>query len=153
MILQSDTTLCLTLCVPMNCCTPTFPVLHYLPSLLRLMSIELVMPSNRLILCHPLLILPSIFPSIKVFSSSQFFASGGQSIDIYLIELYGGINDPFIKILFFWCIAGSFYIVGKNRKRKLSLTNHFPYTWFLNNLWASLRISGPQLGIHIKRKC
>ena len=37
-------------------------------SLLKLMSIELVMPSNHLILCHPLLLLPSIFPSIKVFS-------------------------------------------------------------------------------------
>ena len=38
-------------------------------SLLRLMSIESVMPSNHLILCHPLLFLPSIFPSIRVFSS------------------------------------------------------------------------------------
>ena len=49
-------------------------------SLLKLMSIELVIPSNHLILCHPLLLLPSIFPSIRVFSNmSQFFASGGQS--------------------------------------------------------------------------
>ena len=40
-------------------------------SLLRLMSIELVMPSNRLILCHPLLLLPSIFPSIRVFSNES----------------------------------------------------------------------------------
>jgi len=48
-------------------------------SLLRLMSIESVMPSNHLLLCHPLLLLPSIFPSIRVFSS-QLFASGGQSI-------------------------------------------------------------------------
>ena len=39
-------------------------------SLLKLMSIESVMPSNHLILCHPLLILPSIFPSIRVFSES-----------------------------------------------------------------------------------
>ena len=38
-------------------------------SLLKLMSIELVMPSNYLIFCHPLLLLPSIFPSIRVFSS------------------------------------------------------------------------------------
>ena len=38
-------------------------------SLLRLMSIELVMPSNHLILCCPLLLLPSLFPSIRVFSS------------------------------------------------------------------------------------
>ena len=41
------------------------------PSLLKLMSIELVMPSNHLILCHPLLLLPSIFPSIMVFSNES----------------------------------------------------------------------------------
>ena len=40
-------------------------------SLLKLMSIELVMPSNHLILCHPLLLLPSIFPSIRVFPSES----------------------------------------------------------------------------------
>ena len=40
-------------------------------SLLKLMSIELVMPSNHLVLCHPLLLLPSIFPSIRVFSSES----------------------------------------------------------------------------------
>ena len=50
-------------------------------SLLKLMSIELVMPSNHLILCRPLLLLPSICPSIRVFFlKSQLFASGGQSI-------------------------------------------------------------------------
>ena len=40
-------------------------------SLLKLMSIELVMPSNQLIVCHPLLLLPSIFPSIRVFSNKS----------------------------------------------------------------------------------
>ena len=50
-------------------------------SLLKLMSIELVMPSNHLILCPPLL-LPSIFPSIRSFPMSQFFSSGGQSIGV-----------------------------------------------------------------------
>ena len=49
---------------------PDFPVLHQLPSLLKLMSIELVMPSNHLILCHSLL-LPSIFPSIRVSSNES----------------------------------------------------------------------------------
>ena len=51
-------------------------------SSLKLMSIESVMPSNHLILCHPLLLLPSIFPSIRVFQMSQFFASGGHSIGV-----------------------------------------------------------------------
>ena len=49
-------------------------------SLLKLMSIESVMTSNHLILCHPLLLQPSIFPSIRVFLTSQLFASGGWSI-------------------------------------------------------------------------
>ena len=40
-------------------------------SSLKLMSIELVMPSNHLILCHPLLLLPSIFPSIRIFSNKS----------------------------------------------------------------------------------
>ena len=41
------------------------------PGLLKLMSIELVMPSNHLILCHPLLLLPAVFPSIRVFSNES----------------------------------------------------------------------------------
>ena len=49
-------------------------------SWLTLMSIETVVPSNHLILCGPLLLLPSIFTSIRVFSMSRFFTSGGQSI-------------------------------------------------------------------------
>ena len=49
-------------------------------SLLRLMSIELMMPSNCLILCHHLILPPSIFPSIRVFSVSWLFASRSQSI-------------------------------------------------------------------------
>ena len=51
-------------------------------SLLKLMSIELVMPSNHLSLCCPLLLLPSILPSARVFSMNQFFVSGGQSIKV-----------------------------------------------------------------------
>ena len=56
---------------PMNCCTRSLPVLHYLPGLLRLMSIELVMPSNHLILYCPLLLLSSIFPNIRLFSNES----------------------------------------------------------------------------------
>ena len=59
---------CPTLCDPMDCSKPGFPVHPNSQSLLKLMSIESVMPSNHLILCHPLLLPPSIFPSIRVFS-------------------------------------------------------------------------------------
>ena len=64
----SVTQTCPTLCNPMDCSTSGFPVLHQLLNLLKLMSIESVMPSNQLILCGSLLLRPSIFPSIWVFS-------------------------------------------------------------------------------------
>ena len=51
-------------------------------SLLKLMSLESVMPSNYLILCCPLLFPPSIFPSIRVFSNESVFTSGDQSIGV-----------------------------------------------------------------------
>ena len=58
-----------TPCDPMDCSMPGFPVLHCLPEFAKLTSIGSMMPSNHLIFCHPLLLLPSIFPSIKVFSN------------------------------------------------------------------------------------
>ena len=54
---------------PTDCSNASSPVLPHLLELLKLMSIESVMPSYCLVLCHPLLLLPSIFPSIRVFSS------------------------------------------------------------------------------------
>ena len=51
-------------------------------SLCKLISIESVMPSSHLILCPPLLLRPSIFPSIRSFPMIQFFKSGGQSIGV-----------------------------------------------------------------------
>ena len=60
------------LCNPMNRSTPRLPVsITNSWSLPKLMSINQVMPSNHLILCHPLLLLPSIFPSIRVFSNES----------------------------------------------------------------------------------
>ena len=67
----SVTKSCPTLCDPMNCSTPGFPVFDISWSLLKLMSIGSVMLSNHLILCCPLLLLPSVFPSIRVFSSES----------------------------------------------------------------------------------
>ena len=67
----SVTKLCPTLCDPMGYSSPGFPVLHYLRSLLKFMSIASVILSNHLIICCPLLLLPSIFPSIRVFSKES----------------------------------------------------------------------------------
>ena len=71
MFFSSVTQSCPTLCDPMNCSIPGLPVRHQLPEFSQLMSIESVMPSNYLILCCPLLLLPSIFPSIRVFSNES----------------------------------------------------------------------------------
>ena len=60
---------CPTLCNPMDCSTPGLPVHHQYQ--LKLTSIESVMPSNHCILCHPLLLLPPVFPSIRVFSNDS----------------------------------------------------------------------------------
>ena len=62
---------CLNLCDPMDCSTPDLPVYHQLPEFTQTMSIELVMPSKHLILCQPLLLLPLIFLSIRVFSNQS----------------------------------------------------------------------------------
>ena len=63
--------LCPTLCHPMNRSMPGLPVRHQLPRPPKPMSIVSVMPSSHLILCRPLLLLPPIFPSIKVFSNKS----------------------------------------------------------------------------------
>ena len=71
----SPAKLCSTPCNPENCSAPGSSVLHDLLSFLKLMSIESMMPSNHPILCCPVLHLPSIFPSIMVFSNESDLCS------------------------------------------------------------------------------
>ena len=80
--LSSVTQLCPTLCDPVHAACQASPSITNSRSLLKLMSIESVMPSNHLILCCPLLILPSIFPSFRVFSNESAFHIRWQSIAI-----------------------------------------------------------------------
>ena len=68
---SSVTQLCPTPCDPMDCSKPGLPVHHQILEFTQIMSIESVMPSIHLILCHPLLLPPSIFPSIRVFSNAS----------------------------------------------------------------------------------
>ena len=60
---------CPTLGNPMDCSTPGLPVLHYHLEFAQIYVHESVMPSKHLILCYPLLFLPSVFPSIRAFSN------------------------------------------------------------------------------------
>ena len=83
---------CLTLRSPMDCSMPGFPVHHQLPEFTQtLMSIELVMPSNHLILCRPLLLLPSIFPSIRVFPVISWPKYWSFNISISPSNEYSGL--------------------------------------------------------------
>ena len=70
-VICSVTQSCPTFCEPKDCSTPGFPVHHQFPELAQFMFNKSVMLSNHLILCCPLLLLPSIFPSIKVFSNES----------------------------------------------------------------------------------
>ena len=63
--------LCSSLNDPVDCSMPGFPVLQHLLELPKLMCFESVMPSSHLHFCHPLLLLPSTFPSIRVFSNES----------------------------------------------------------------------------------
>ena len=75
-------------------------------NLLKLMSIESVMPSSHLILCHhPLLLLPSIFSASGSFPMSQFFTSGGQSIgaSISTSTFQSIFRTDFLKDWLVWC--------------------------------------------------
>ena len=74
---------CLILCEPVNCTMPAFPIHHHLPDLLKFMSIELMMPSNHLILCYPLL-LPSILPTIRVFSNESVCHQVAKVLEVQL---------------------------------------------------------------------
>ena len=90
---SSVTQSCPTLCNPMDCTTPGLPVHHQLP-----MSMESVMPSNHLILCHPLLLLPLIFPSIRDFSNESVLyirwpKYWSFSFSISLFNEYSGLSS------------------------------------------------------------
>ena len=76
----SVTQSCPTLYDPIHFSTPGFHVLHHLLQIAKLMSIESMMPPNHCIFCHPLLLLPSTFPRIRVFSNKSGLTSCGQSI-------------------------------------------------------------------------
>ena len=88
---------CPALCDFMDCSSPGFPVHHQLRSSLKLMSIESVMPPNHLILCRPLLLLPSVFPRIRErFCESVFqWVSSSQSIGASVSVLPMNIQDWF----------------------------------------------------------
>ena len=84
---SSEAQSCPTPCNTMDCRTPGFPVHHHSQGLLKLVSIESVVSSNHLFLCHPFSSHLQSFPASECFQMSQFFASGGQSIGSFSISI------------------------------------------------------------------
>ena len=98
-------------------------------SLFRLMSIELVMPSNHLILCCPLLLLPSIFPSITVFSNDSVFHSRWPkwwsfSFTISPSNEYSGLNSFRIDWLDLLAVQGTLKSLLQYHSSKASILQH-----------------------------
>ena len=107
--------------------------------LFKFMTIESVMLSNHLILCHSLLLLPSIFPNIKVFPKSQLFVSGGQSIgsspsaSILLVNIQGWF--PLV-------LTGLISVQSQGLSRVFSSTTAWKHQFFSiqPSLWSNSHI-------------
>ena len=108
-------------------------------SLLKLMSIMSVIPSNHLILCHPLLLPPSIFTSIGSFSISQLFASGSQSIEASASASVLSMN---IQGLFPLGLTGLISLKSKGLSRVSSNTTVQKHQFFSAklSLWSNSHI-------------
>ena len=91
---SSVTQLSLTLWGPMDCSTPGFPIHHQFPELGQTHAIELVIPFNHLFLCCPLLFLPSVFPSIRVFSNESTGLVIWSRLELCKADLGEGNGTP-----------------------------------------------------------
>ena len=112
----------------MDCSTPGPPVHHQLPEFTQngLMSIESVMPSNHLILCRPLLLPPSIFPSIGVFPNELAFhirwpKYWSFSFSISLSNEYSGLNSVKMDWLDLFAVQGTLKSLLQHHSSKASI--------------------------------
>ena len=132
--ISSVTRSCPTLCDPMDSSTPGFPVHQQLLELTQLVSIESVMPSNHLILYCPLLLLPSIFPSIRVFCN-ELFVSGGQSIRASASNEYSGLISFRIDLFDLLAVQGTQEPSPTPQFKSISsLVLSFPYSSTLTSI-------------------
>ena len=117
---------CQTLCDTMDCSTQGFPVLHQLRKLLKLMSTESMMTSNHLTLCHPHLLLPSISPSIRVFSNEPVLHIRGPkywrfSFSISPSSEYSGLISFRIDWFYLLAVQGTLKSLLQHHSSKASI--------------------------------
>ena len=120
---------CPTLCNPMDYGKPLFLSFTLSQSLLKLMSIESVMPSNHLILCGPLLLLPSIFPSIRAFLNEstlhiRWRKSWSFSFSISPSNEYSGLISFRIDWLDLFAVQGTLKSLFQHYRSKASILQH-----------------------------
>ena len=123
----------------MNCSMPGFPALTISWSLLKLPSVEPVMLSNHLILCHPLLLLPSILLASESFSMTWLFPSGGQNIGVLASASVLAMN---IQGWFHLGLAGLISWLSRGLSRVFSSTGVPKHQFFSAqlSLWPSSHI-------------
>ena len=114
-------------------------------SFLKLMSTESVMPSKHVILCHPLLLLPSTFPSIRVFSNDSALISGGQGI---VASASASVLPMTIQGCFPLGLTGLISLLSKGLSRVFSR----PQFKKINSLVLSLRYGPTLTSVHDYRK-
>ena len=109
--------------------TPGLTVHHQFQSLPKLMFTESVMPSNHLILCHPLLLLPSIFPNIRIFSNEsvlciRWLKCWSFSFNISPSNEYPGLISFRMDWLDFLAVQGTFKSLLQHHSSKASILRH-----------------------------
>ena len=112
-------------------------------SLLKLMSIELVMPSNHLILCHPLLLLPSIFSRIRVFSNKSVLCIRcpkfwSFSFSISPSNEYSGLISFRIDWFYLLAVQGTLKSLLQHHSSKESMTSNIVFPEFWTSLVAQM---------------
>ena len=134
------TKLCPTLCDPMDCSTPDFPVLCYLPDFAQTHAhwagdaIRLSHPF------HPLLLLPSIFPNIRVFCNESALHSGGQSIGALAPVLPMNIQGLFplgLTGLISWLSKGISRVFSNTTVQNHQFFSTQPYLWSIHDYWKN----------------
>ena len=110
----------------MNHSMPGLPVHHQHQSLPKPMSIESVMPSNHLTLCHPLLLLPSVFPSIRVFSNESVLhirwpEYWSFSFNISLSNEHPGLISIRVDWLYLLAVQGTLKSLLQHHSSKASI--------------------------------
>ena len=125
---------CPTLCNPMDRRTPGFLTFTVSKSLLKLMSIDLMMLFNHLILCCPFLLLPSIFPSIRVFSKESALCirwpkHWSFSFSISPSNEYSGLISFRMDWLDLLAVQGTLKRLLQHHSSEASILWHSPFSW------------------------